>query len=217
MIVLRKNVKAIINLSSLLYQGQVIAAPTETAYGLMADATNRRALAQVVKIKGREPGKPIALVAADEKMVRRYFQMTNTEKRLAKKFWPGPLTLLLRPKQSLPVSVTSPRGLVGVRVPGDSWLRQLITAVNKPLTATSANRAGGPTPYTPAAVKTALARRGLKYLVDAGRLKPRLVSTVIRLAGNEILIIRPGAISESKLRLVYRLRAIVHSTGRRQS
>jgi L-threonylcarbamoyladenylate synthase len=203
-ILLRKK-SAIVKIAHLLRAGQIVAAPTETAYGLLAKATSVRAVRRVVKIKGREPGKPIALVAADIKMVRHYFRMSKVEQRLAEKFWPGPLTILLKPKKKFPHYVVGQAGLVGVRVPGAQWLRQLITAVKVPLTATSANRSGEAASYTSAAVKKNLAARGLKFLVDGGSLKRRPTSTVIRVRRGNAQIIRRGAVDIFKLKRVINL------------
>ncbi len=194
-----KSTGAISKIGAFLSLGEVVATPTETAYGLLADSTNTKAVARVVKIKGREPGKPIALMAADLKMVCKYFLLASGELRLANKFWPGPLTLLLKPKRKFPAAVVGPGGLIGVRVPGDVWLRTLIIAVGKPLTATSANRAGARTPYSARAVQRALAARGLTHLVDAGRLRLRPTSTVVRVRGQSVAVVRPGAVSERRL------------------
>lgn len=196
---IQKSVKVIPQLARLICDGSVVVAPTETAYGLLADATNTRAVAQVVRIKGREPGKPIALVAADFKMVKKYFFLNVREQKMAKKFWPGPLTLLLKPKFVFSRSVIGPRGLVGVRVPGLVWLRRLITTVNKPLTATSANVAGGPTLYSVAAVRRALKKRGLRYLVNGGVLQHRSTSTVVSLGRGKLHLVREGAVSRARI------------------
>jgi len=206
-IILPKSVKIIPHLCRLLRVGEVVAAPTETAYGLLVDATNARAVRQVVKIKGREQGKPIALVASSLRMVKRYFRMTSSELRLANKFWPGPLTLLLKPRRKFPEVIQGSHGLVGVRVPGSVWLRRLVLTANVPLTATSANRAGGVTIYTPTAVRRALGARGLKFIVDGGRLKVRPTSTVARINKDVLEILRPGAVSSERLKRVVKLKS----------
>lgn len=194
-----KSAAAIPNICRLLINGAVVALPTETAYGLAADAFSGRTIGQVIKLKGRERGKPIALMAADLKMVRQHFYLTSNELSLAKKFWPGPLTILLKPKRIFSKDIVSSAGLVGVRVPGDEWLRKLLSAVGRPLTATSANLAGKATPYTVALVKRALSKRGLKYLVNGGSLKHRKVSTVVSLRRGRLEIVRPGAVSAPRL------------------
>lgn len=205
MIILRKSAAIIPDLCRFLRAGEVIAAPTETAYGLLAEATNVKAVKQVARIKGREPGKPMALIAADLPMVRRYFLMSKNERLVARKFWPGPLTLLLRPRRQFSSAIQS-RGLVGVRVPGNVWLRRLISAVARPLTATSANPAGGATAYTLSAVRRSLGSGGLKYMVDGGSLPLRATSTVVRVKEGQLEILRPGAISKLKLYKILKLK-----------
>lgn len=191
-------------LRNLLRNSKVVAAPTETAYGLLADATSRRAVSKVVSIKGRELGKPIALVAAGIPMVSKYFKLSAHERLVAKNFWPGALTLLLLPRNKFPSQLKGQDGRIGVRVPKSAWLRKLVGTANMPLTATSANRAGAPTPYSAAAVARQLGARGLKNLVDGGRLRPRPTSTVMRISGRRLIIIRDGAISRARLERVLR-------------
>ncbi|MBI5465712.1 MAG: threonylcarbamoyl-AMP synthase [Candidatus Kerfeldbacteria bacterium] len=205
--ILPKSVKIIPYLRQLLKIGEVVAAPTETAYGLLADALNPRAVARVQKIKGREPPKPIALVASDLRMVKRYFRMTRSELRMANYFWPGPLTLLLKPKYKFRPAIMGRGGLVGVRIPGNAWLRRLVLATNVPLTATSANRAGRNTAYTLLAVRRAFKSRGLKYIVDGGNLPPRLTSTVVKVDKDRLEILRPGAVSQGRLNKVLKLKS----------
>ncbi len=200
-----KSASSISSLVRLLRAGQVVAAPTETAYGLLADATNTRAVREVLRLKGRKgrnKRKPIALVAADLSMVRRYFRMTSGELQLARAFWPGPLTLLLQPRRKFPPSVIGKVGRVGVRVPRSTWLRSLLKRYGKPLTATSANRASGPTPYSAVSVIRQLARPGLCYLVDGGRLPRRPTSTVVTFRQGKLHVVREGAIPSSKPRRV---------------
>jgi len=197
-----KNGRAILELIPLFHAGQVVAAPTETAYGLLADATNASAVREVVRLKGRSEKKPIALVASDLAMVRRYFRMTKSELRLAKKFWPGPLTLLLKPKKKFPKPIIGAGGRVGIRVPRSVWLRSLLKRYGKPLTATSANRTGGQTPYSAVAVTRQLKSHGLSYLVNSGTLPSRPTSTVVLVSKDKFQLIREGAIPSSKLRRV---------------
>lgn len=189
-------------LAQLLLKGEVVAVPTETAYGLLADALNSRAVAKVVRLKGRSESKPIALVAGSLTQVECYFRMSSSERRLARKFWPGALTLLLKPKRKFPAAIAGLGGRVGVRVPASVWLRQLILVCGRPLTATSANRASGKTPYSAAAVVRQLTPRGLKYLVDGGTLPRRATSTVALVNRGTLTVVRVGAITEASLRRV---------------
>lgn len=198
--VIPKSAKSFGLLIRFIKFGQVVAAPTETAYGLLADALDRRAVKAVVKLKGRNGRKPIALIAGSLAQVERYFHLSQTERQLAHKFWPGALTLLLKPRCKFSRALVGEGGRVGVRVPGVAWLRQLAQSCGRPLTATSANRAGGRTPYSTSAVVRQLSSRGLTHVVDGGVLPRRATSTVALLNRGTLTIVRAGAISEARLK-----------------
>lgn len=200
MLIFSKSIRRIFELRNLLRKGMVVAAPTETAYGLLADALGAEAVKAVVKLKGRSEQKPIALMAADVPMVRRYFKLAGAEVQLAKQFWPGALTLLLKPKRKFPRAIIGKAGRVGVRIPASPWLRRLVQACGRPLTATSANQAGGKTAYSAATVVRQLKSRGLLYVVDGGSLPHRATSTVALISRGTLTIVRQGAISEARLK-----------------
>lgn len=181
-----------------LRSGGTAVVPTDTAYALAADATNWAAVARVKQLKGRAAGKPIAVIAASIAQVRRFFHLSKSAKRLATRFWPGPLTLVLLPKTALARSGLSRSG-IGVRVPRNITARRIAQQLGKPITATSANRSGGATPYTPAAVVRQFRRTTPGLLFDAGSLPKRPVSTVVRLRASRIEVLRPGAVPLKKL------------------
>lgn len=198
-IVYHRTGKGLSEAATALKAGKVVAAPSETAYGLFADALDANAVLAVAKLKGRRSPKAMPLVACSPDMVRRYFRLGKAEARLARRFWPGPLTLVLPTKGKFPKAVRAHDGTVGVRIPGSAWLRDLVRAVGRPLVATSANLAGGPTPYSAAAVRRTLVRRGLRYLVDGGKLKPRPTSTVAKVEQGRLKVLRDGAVPRRKL------------------
>lgn len=198
--VVTKSAKGFAVLIELWRVGEVVAAPTETAYGLLADATNASAVRQVVALKGRSERKPIALIAGSLTQVERFFILSAAERRLARTFWPGALTLLLKSRRTFPKPIIGPGGRVGVRVPASAWLRRLVQFLGRPLTATSANRADRPTLYSSAAVVRQLAPRGLAYVVDGGVLPRRAISTVALVNRGTLTIVRAGAVSERRLR-----------------
>jgi L-threonylcarbamoyladenylate synthase len=202
-VVVFKKSKAIIpELCKLLRAGKVIAAPTETAFGLLADATNIKAIAEIQRLKGREKNKPIPLVSANLLQAKKYLSFSPIAIKLARRFWPGPLTLVLSAKYFFPRGIVSKEKEVGLRVPTPIWLRRLVESYGKPLTATSANRAGKPTLYNHQAVAKELSVRGLRYIVQ-GNLRPRLTSTVVRIKNNKIEILRQGAVTNSKIKKYY--------------
>ena len=139
----------------ILRQGGIIVYPTETAYGLGCDATNRRAAARLFKIKGRDKGKPLPLIVADRKMAERYAKMTPLALRLASTYWPGALTLVLKKQGNketkkqggLAFGVTH-RGTVAMRVSAHPVAHALVKGLGRPMVATSANRSGEPACYS---------------------------------------------------------------------
>lgn len=175
----------------MLEEGGVIACPTETWLGLLADAGNPRAIERVARLKGRRADMPIALLLPDQAAVAKVaFEPSDRAQALMRAHWPGPLTILLRAKPGL-----SPRlvrnGKVGVRVPGSSPASELIQAFGRPLTATSANRTGEPPLRTASELPADLAR-GLDGAVP-GASPGGLASTLIDSTTNPMKILRAGA------------------------
>lgn len=183
-------------------KGSIFGYPTESFFALGVNATDAKAIQHLYRLKKREMGKPIALIAADLRQVKKFFYMTKDEERLARKYWPGAVTMLLKPKQLLAVkalvpsspnlSSTGRRGtVVGVRVPAHARARALALSVGAPITATSANISGQP--------PTKSARK-LKHdfpdiLIVPGRCgKARKPSTIIDMQRGKINIIRQGVV-----------------------
>jgi L-threonylcarbamoyladenylate synthase len=141
---------------SLLRQGRVIACPTETLFGLLADAMNPAAVARVCEIKRRQTKDPIAVLVPSIDAARRLVaEFPDEAVRLARQYWPGPLTLVLRAAAGLPEPLVLD-GKIGIRAPGPSAALDIVTAFDGPLTATSANRAGAPAAVTAEQVLMAL-------------------------------------------------------------
>lgn len=185
-----------------LRAGDAIVYPTETFYALGVDAMSPRALARLFEIKGREPGKPVALIAADPEMALALASVISDDaRRLAAAFWPGPLTLVLPPRPGLPEDLIGPDGGIGVRVSSHPIARALSEALGHPITATSANLAG-----EPPAIDLAEARRTLgskvKVFVEGGRLAGGAPSTVISLTTTAIRTIRAGAVTIDQIKAV---------------
>ncbi len=177
----------------LLRAGQPVVIPTDTAYALAVDARQARAVQMVKRLKGRADTKPIALMAASLRQVSAFFVLTSREHELALRHWPGPLTLLLKPRAGKLAhrSLTLTRR-IGVRVPRRALTRQLARRLGAPLTATSANRAHRPPCYTVRAVLRSLQRP--VPALNIGPLPRRQVSTIAVVAGKTIMILRPGPI-----------------------
>ncbi|MGZ6175428.1 MAG: L-threonylcarbamoyladenylate synthase, partial [Candidatus Binataceae bacterium] len=140
-----KNSVAIADALAALAAGEAIVYPTETFYALGVDALSLRALDRLFAIKGREPGKPVALIAADTAMAFAVAREVPVQACvLAQAFWPGPLTLVLPARAEIPAPLVGTDGGVGVRVSSHPIARALAAGLRSPLTATSANLAGQP-------------------------------------------------------------------------
>src|SRR6185436_5461236 len=124
---------------SFLQGGGVIGYPTDTAYGLGADALNAHAVATIFQIKGRPETKPILLVVDSLAMLHNVAKVPKDFQRVAERFWPGPLTVVLQAVDGLPNALTARTGTVGVRWPNAPFALRLLKALGRPLTATSAN------------------------------------------------------------------------------
>jgi L-threonylcarbamoyladenylate synthase len=174
--------------------GGVVVFPTETAYGLAADATNAKAVAKVFVIKGRTKEKSFPLIVVDLKMAEKYAVFSPAIKKLVKKYWPGALTVVvsLRHGVKLPSGVVQ-KGTIAVRASSHTIARTLSRRLGRPIVSTSANLSGRPTCYSARAVKKQLGDRPDDYL-DAGRLPHRRPSTIITEKDGKIIVLREGSI-----------------------
>lgn len=179
--------------AAVLRAGGVVAFPTETAYGLAADPRCASAVRRIFAIKGRPETKPLPLIAADAAAVRRVFIVPPALRSLAAR-WPAPLTLVLprRPGQRLPALLGRRDG--AARVPTSALARALAAACGGLVTATSANLSGQPSLYSGAAVRRTFAGRAAQpdLVLDAGRLPPRLPSTIVAIRRNKLAVLRQG-------------------------
>jgi len=175
--------------------------PTETLYGLAADPFSPSAIARLFAVKGRAAERAIALVAADVIQINEQVQpLLELELRLAKAFWPGPLTMLLERPASIPAELTGGSARVGVRVPAHEVTRKLCRASSRVLTATSANLSGEPASADPDVVARVFASSDVEMLLDAGRTPGGLPSTIIEVFQDKsVRLIRPGAIDFSEV------------------
>jgi len=163
---------------AVLKQGGVVVFPTETAYGLAADATNSEAVERVRTVKSRSQEKSFPLIAASREMVERYAGIPRALERLAREHWPGPLTLVLQAMgEGLAPGVVRD-GTVAMRVSSHPVARALSEGLGAPIVATSANRAGEDACYSVACVRQQLGEAPNFYL-DAGDLTPQPASTIV--------------------------------------
>lgn len=178
-----------------LRRGGVIAFPTETTYGLGCDPRNMQAVRRIYKLKGRDYTKPLLLVASSLAQVRKVAMFHVSSLRLQEPYWPGPLTLVLLVKKSASlVSGVAVKGEVAIRVSSSSIVQLLTRVYGFPIVATSANRTGEPECRSARAIRHIFADE-LDYIVDAGALPKRKLSTVARVKKDGIIeVIRQGAV-----------------------
>jgi L-threonylcarbamoyladenylate synthase len=183
-----------------LRAGELVVFPTETFYGIGADALSPAALERIFALKGRVPDKPIALIAADAASA---FDLARTipdaARRLAEAFWPGPLTLVMPARSGLPAALLGPDGGVGVRVSSHPTALALASGLGHPITATSANLSGQAPAATLAAARDVLGPRIAVYL-EGGTLAGGAPSTVVAFDSAGFRILRAGAISEDAIK-----------------
>lgn len=162
---------------AVLKQGGVVVFPTETAYGLAADATNEAAVEKIFEIKGRDGEKSLPLIAASREMVERYAGIPRGLEKLASQHWPGPLTLVLPAMGGLAPGVVR-NGTVAIRVSSHPIARELCEGLRAPIVSTSANLRGQPTCYSMEDVRAQLGDTPDLY-IDAGVLHPEPPSTIV--------------------------------------
>ncbi len=177
-----------------IVNGGVVAIPTDTLYGLAADPFCAVAVARVFVVKGRSAERALPLIAADAAQIAAHLgRLPRDAERLAARFWPGPLTVLVAAPRSLATDVTGGTGKVGVRVPADRVARAVCAAVGRPISATSANVSGDSATSDPAQVERMLGDR-IDLLIDAGQTRGGAPSTIVDATGDRPALVRAGAI-----------------------
>ncbi len=187
---------------TLLKAGEVVALPTETVYGLAANALDPDAVAKIYAIKGRPAHNPVIVHVSDLEMAQRCVERwTQNAERLAAAFWPGPLTLVLPRSGKIPNIVTAGGGTVGVRWPGHPFMQAVIRGCGFPLAAPSANRSNCVSPTNAEHVAGQLGDQ-LKLIVDGGQSQVGIESTVLDLSVEPARVLRPGMIDDESLKSV---------------
>jgi L-threonylcarbamoyladenylate synthase len=180
---------------ALLGEGEVVAIPTETVYGLAGDATNGVAVARIFEAKGRPRFNPLIAHVCDMAMAERIGMFDPLSRKLAEKFWPGPLTLVLplRPEAGIHPLVTAGLDTIALRMPRGVGTA-LISRLGRPLAAPSANASGKISPTSAAAVAASLGDR-IKLVVDSGATAVGLESTIVKVEGEKLRLLRPGGVA----------------------
>jgi L-threonylcarbamoyladenylate synthase len=192
----------IVRASQILRDGGLVAFPTETVYGLGADATNPGAVRRIFSAKGRPPTNPLIVHVADASVAQRYAATWPPRaEQLAQRFWPGPLTLVLPKAPSIVPEATAGRDTVGLRVPNHPLALDLLRTFDGPVAAPSANRSNHVSPTTADHVRQELGD-AVDLILDGGPCAVGIESTVLDLTSDRPRILRPGGVTREQIEAV---------------
>ena len=192
--------KVIQQANEILTNGELLAIPSETVYGLGADATSDGAISRIYKIKKRPHINPLILHVSNINMVKQFAETNTLFYLLSKYFWPGPLTIILNQKKNNEISklATSNLSSVAVRLPDNKIFQNIIEKFNNPIAAPSANISGNISPTNPYHVYEDFGEE-IKLIIDGGQSEKGVESTVVDIRSNDIIILRYGPITQKML------------------
>lgn len=190
-----------------LQRGDVVALPTDTFYGLAVDPVNLRAVDRIYELKTRARHKPLSLLIADVAQAYELARSIDTTfDKLAEKFWPGPLTIIVKAGSKLPLRVTANTGNVALRVPEATICRTIVSQLGSPITATSANLHGQPECAFAACVRDQFGEK-IPLIVDGGPTARSVPTTIVDLSGGDRswMILREGAVPTHEIALALQM------------
>ena len=193
--------KAITETLKVLQSGGVVIFPSDTVYGLLCDATNEKAVTKLISFKNRPQGKAISIFVADFQMLKDYVRVDMKKENILKELLPGPFTIILNSKHKTSKLLESENGTLGVRIPNNELINNLVKAFGKPVTATSANLSGRPSNYAASTLISELSENKkalIDLIVDKGDLPRNKPSTVLDLTDSQIKTIREGDVHFNK-------------------
>jgi L-threonylcarbamoyladenylate synthase len=200
----KPSVQLLRKAARLIRRGAVIVCPTDTGYALAANALDTRAIVKVFNLKGRAYSNPIHMAVNSLEMVGRYARISREAEQLAHSFLPGALTLVLSRKENVPSLLVAGRNTVGIRIPDNRVILDLAAIAELPITATSANASGQPTPYSVPEVMKLLgeAVEQVALILDQGTIPSRGLSTIVDLTVSPPQLLRQGLVSWLEIRQV---------------
>ncbi len=184
---------------ALIKADEVVAFPTETVYGLGANAFSEEAVKKIFKAKGRPADNPLIVHVADIAMAETLGEINDKARTLMEAFWPGPLTMVVKKKKGIPDIVTAGLDTIGIRMPKNPGILEVIKRTGFPIAAPSANISGSPSPTEAFHVETDMAGR-IPLILDGGHTEYGLESTVCDLTGETPLVLRPGAVTAEDIK-----------------
>lgn len=192
------DANAIKHCADIIKSGGLVAFPTETVYGLGADATDKKAAKKIYAAKGRPSDNPLIIHISRPSEAESYAYTSSLYYKLAEAFMPGPLTVILPKKDTVPSEVTGGLDSVAVRCPSHEVARALIAEAGVPIAAPSANISGSPSPTCASHVVKDMDGK-IDAVIDGGECEIGLESTIVKLDGNRAILLRPGAITADAL------------------
>ncbi len=185
----------------LIAKGEVVVFPTDTCYIFAANALEPEVVTKVFNLKGRSYSNPIHVAVSSIKMAKKYAYVNKAAQQLARNFLPGALTLVLPKKEIIPSLLVAGRNTVGIRIPDNRVILNLIMMTSLPLTATSANTSGQPAPYSVQEIVDQLgeAAENVALVLDQGILTTRDLSTIVDLTVDPPQVLRQGRITEQEI------------------
>ena len=183
-------------LCNLINNGELAIVPTDTVYGIIADATNEEAIKKVYMAKRRSFSKPLIIMVSSIEMLKKYVKnISDVEKRLIEKYWPGRLTILFKRNNKISDLLTNGGDYIGIRLPDNKELCKLMNMLNKPLVSTSANISDNMTITEISMLEDEL-KNNISYIVDGGKLND-LPSTLIKVEDEKIIFLREGELASN--------------------
>ena len=198
----KPEMSAIREAAKVLGDGGLVVYPTDTVYGLGANALDITTIKRVYELKGRDFSKPTHVVVKDWKMIESLCYTNQIAKKLYDKFLPGPLTLILKKRKIVPNILTANLPTLGVRIPSNSVTKCLSNLLPFPYTTPSANRSGEATPHSVKDVKKVLDISQVDLILDDGKLTPTLPSTIVDISDEALKILREGPINKRQIEAV---------------
>lgn len=191
--------KQIKEVANIIKAGGIVIIPTDTVYGIAADALNEKAVKKIYEIKKRKTSNPCSILVSNIDMIKKVVKdISSKEEKIINNFFPGPITLVIKKNGEIPDVVTSGLDTIGIRMPNDEFLLKVIDIIGKPIVATSLNVAGEKSKTSIENISDEILNN-IDCIVDNGKTKIGLASTVVRLDEKEIKIIREGPITKEMI------------------
>lgn len=198
---IKKNSEAVKKAAEAIRNGGLVVFPTDTVYGLMVDPTNKKAVEKLLNFKNRWTGKAISVAVLDKKMAMEYVKLSKNDVNIYSTLLPGPFTIINNGKHKVAKGIEAENGTLGIRIPDNKYITDLVKLLKKPVTATSANLAGRKPNYSIEGFLKSLSKKKremIDLIVDAGKLPRNKPSTVIDLTESEIKVLRRGDLITGK-------------------